>query len=118
MQTRTRFAALLTVGTLATLPAASQAALVATPGDVPQTTMAPQGGTLDRLNGHAWNTGPGGATRIECQSYADAFNELAAQSEDALLAGDQTKSDEKGRLATGVLQAGQARGCTFLADPV
>jgi hypothetical protein len=80
--------------------------------------MTPQGGTVDRINGHAWNTGPGGATRIECQSYADAFNELAAQTESAIQVDDSTKSAEMGRLATGVLQAGQARGCTFLPDPV
>ena len=115
MQTRRRFAVVLAAGALAAaLPAAGQAAPVAAPGGVPQTVLTPQGGSVARVSGHAWNTGPGGATRVECQSYAAAFNELAAQSETALEAGDTTKSDEKGRLAGGVLLAGQARGCTFL----
>jgi hypothetical protein len=70
-------------------------------------------GTAERLSGHAWNNGQGQATQGECRAYAEAINGLDDENN------KNSYTDElsyaRGQVANGLYNAGQARGCTFLA---
>ena len=74
-------------------------------------------GAHAEVKGHAWNTGPGGATRGECAGYAKAINSLA----DSTLVQTEKNNDQElldiGKLIEGIANAGKARGCTFLGNP-
>jgi hypothetical protein len=79
-------------------------------------TKAPKSTTmLGRLHGYAWNTGEGGATKKECQGYADAINGIGAREERKFDAG-KPPTPGAGETMNGLYEAGKARGCTFLAD--
>lgn len=104
---------LAVVAVIAATGALAGPATAATPGKRAATHVkAPA--TVAKITGAPLDGRPGMATGAECRAYAAAADAVLDQVEQSIIDGTDVGYDA-GAVVDGILGAGQARGCAFMA---